>query len=460
MTLYKGRIDTAPDALMDAINRSLPVDIRLLPYDVATNRAWAGELARVGVLAPDEVTAVERALDEILALYEQGGLDPLPDDEDVHTLIERLLTEKLGDTGARIHTGRSRNDQVACDLHLYLVHDLATLRAEIAALIATLAELAEAHAALLLAGTTHLQPAQPITLGHFLLSAAFALKRDAERIGDARGRASRCPLGSGALAGSGFPVDRAALAERLGFVEVAENSIDAVSDRDAAQEAACACAILLGHLSRYAEQFVIWSNPALGYVRLSDRWSTGSSMMPQKRNPDSMELVRAKAARGIGRATHLLALTKGVPLTYAKDLQDDKEALFDALDTSLLVVRVFNRALAEAEFVPHRMNEMLTGDLLATDLADRLVERGVPFRRAHERVARLVGELEADNRCLLDATSLETTGAFPELGEDGWTPSFAEAVARRTVRGGTSPERVADQIKVLQSWLAESGPTD
>jgi argininosuccinate lyase len=457
MTLYKGRIDAEPDALMDAINRSLPVDIRLLPYDVATNRAWAGELARIGVLESAELEAIEKALDEILTRYESGGLDPLPDDEDVHTLIERLLTEKLGDTGAKIHTGRSRNDQVACDLHLYLVDQLGELRAEAVALVELLVALAKRHADALIAGTTHLQPAQPITLGHFLLSAAFAVKRDAERFGAAAARASRCPLGSGALAGSGFGVDRAALADQLGFVGVADNSIDAISDRDAAQEAACAGAMMLAHLSRYAEQLVIWSNPALGYVRLSDRWSTGSSMMPQKRNPDSLELVRAKAARGIGRATQLLALTKGVPLTYAKDLQEDKEALFDALDTALLTLRVFGRALAEAEFSEQRMREMLTGDLLATDLADRLVEHGVPFRRAHERVARFVGELEADARCLLDAAEGEIAERFPELAEQGWKPSFDDAVARRSVRGGTSPDRVREQIAALEKWLEQAG---
>jgi argininosuccinate lyase len=454
MTLYKGRIDTGSNALMDAINRSLPVDIRLLPYDVATNRAWAAELARIGVLDRQELTAVDRALDEILALAAEGAFEQLPEDEDVHTLVERLLTERLGDTGAKIHTGRSRNDQVACDLNLYLIDSLQQLDEKVVAAIRVLRELAEEHAAVLLAGTTHLQPAQPITLGHFLLSAAFALVRDAERVTAAAERASSCPLGCGALAGSGFAVDRQALADELGFARVAANSIDAISDRDAAQEAACACAILAGHLSRYAEQLVIWSHPALGYVRLADEWSTGSSMMPQKRNPDSLELVRAKAARAIGRATQLLALTKGVPLAYAKDLQEDKEALFDAIDTAALAVAVFGEVLARAEFREYRMREMLTGDLLATDLADRLVQLGVPFRKSHERVARLVGELEADSRCLLDATADEIAKHAPELGEEGWQPSFEAAIERRQVIGGTAPSRVRDQIAQLDTWLA------
>jgi argininosuccinate lyase len=454
MTLYKGRIDVEPDELMDAINRSLPVDIRLLRHDVATNRAWAGELCRIGIIDADEHLATERALDEILELHESGAFDPLPADEDVHTLIERLLTEKLGDTGAKIHTGRSRNDQVACDLLLFLMEQLGELRAQVVALIATLRDRAAEHKDVLLAGTTHLQPAQPITLGHFLLSCAFALVRDAERIADAARRASRCPLGAGALAGSGFPVDRAALAQQLGFAAVAENSIDAVSDRDAAQEVAGISAILLGHLSRYAEQLVIWSNPALGYVELSDSWSTGSSMMPQKRNPDSLELVRAKAARGIGCAAQLLALTKGVPLTYAKDLQEDKAAIFDALDTALLTVKVFCAVIGSARFHPQRMAAALTGDLLATDLADRLVERKVPFRKAHERVARLVGELEASSSSLLDVSAAEIADRFPELGTATWQPSFDAAVRRRSVRGGTAPEAVADQLRRIDSWIA------
>jgi len=456
MTLYKGRIGAKPSELMDAINRSLPVDIRLLPYDAAVNRAWAGELHRLGVYTADELFAVQQTLEELVEAYAQNAFDPLPDDEDVHTLIERLLSEKLGETGARIHTGRSRNDQVATDLRLYVLDELTKLDEEIRALVAMLADKAAVNTDTLLAGSTHLQPAQPITLAHFLLSAAFGLKRDAQRLVDARKRALLCPLGSGALAGAGFAVDRHKLAYDLGFDGPTANTLDAISDRDVAQETACAVAVMLTRLSRYAEQFVIWASPNFGYVRFADDWSTGSSMMPQKRNPDAMELVRAKAARAIGQANALLTLTKGLPLSYAKDLQEDKIALFDTLDTAHLTVNVFREAAYSADFNAARMRNALSGDLLATDLADLLVESGVPFRRAHERVGQFVTTLEAGNRSLLDADEQEFQTEFPELRDVKSQLSFANAVARRNVAGGPAPECVAEQIAELKKWLTPS----
>jgi len=420
MKLYKGRIPDDPSPLMDRINRSLPFDIRLLPWDVATNRAWAGQLLALGIYREDEYAAVCRRLDEILAMHEAGAFDPLPADEDVHTLVERLLTESLGATGARIHTGRSRNDQVVTDLRLYLADQLLQL---------------------------------PITLGHFLLSLAFALVRDHERLATARTRVARSPLGAGAMAGSGFPVDRAKLAAELGFAEELPNSIDAVADRDFCQEPVQACAILTSHLSRYAEQFIIWANPAFGYLRFADAWSTGSSMMPQKRNPDAMELVRGKASRVIGAANTLLCLTKGLPLTYAKDLQEDKEPLFDALDTSLLVVRVFSEALASAVFFPEKLAAGLRADMLATDLADLLVMTGVPFREAHERVAGLVSRLERGNRDLLCLTPAELQADFPEFGDAPPRLDYAASVARRAVAGGTAPAALSAQLRQLESFL-------
>jgi len=453
MKLYKGRIPDDPSPLMDRINRSLPFDIRLLPWDVATNRAWAGQLLALGIYREDEYAAVCRRLDEILAMHEAGAFDPLPADEDVHTLVERLLTESLGATGARIHTGRSRNDQVVTDLRLYLADQLLQLMTALRRLIEVLKETAERHAATLMAGTTHLQPALPITLGHFLLSLAFALVRDHERLATARTRVARSPLGAGAMAGSGFPVDRAKLAAELGFAEELPNSIDAVADRDFCQEPVQACAILTSHLSRYAEQFIIWANPAFGYLRFADAWSTGSSMMPQKRNPDAMELVRGKASRVIGAANTLLCLTKGLPLTYAKDLQEDKEPLFDALDTSLLVVRVFSEALASAVFFPEKLAAGLRADMLATDLADLLVMTGVPFREAHERVAGLVSRLERGNRDLLCLTPAELQADFPEFGDAPPRLDYAASVARRAVAGGTAPAALSAQLRQLESFL-------
>jgi len=437
---------------MDALNRSLPVDIRFFPHDVKTNRIWADELTRIGVFTPAEHQAIDDALNRISARWAAGEFDTIPDDEDIHTLTERLLTELLGDTGARIHTGRSRNDQVACDLLLYLKDALAELKSHTIALILTIADIAERHAETLVAGMTHVQPAQPITLGHFLMSLCSALLRDVSRMDDTRNRMDRCPLGAGAIAGCGFPVDRERIARELGFREPADNSIDATSDRDAAQESAFVCAALLTHLSRYAEQFVLWSNPAFGYVKWADTWSTGSSMMPQKRNPDAMELVRAKAARVIGDTTALLAVTKGVPLAYAKDLQEDKEAVFDALDTALVAVRVFNEALKTACFLPDRMLAGLTSDMLATDLADALVTTGVPFRKAHERTARFLNSLEVTGRDLLAATPAELQNAFPEFD----TPprlGYRESLDRRQVVGGTAPASVRRQIEAVKKQL-------
>ncbi len=453
MTLYEGRLNLPVSELMDALNRSLPVDIRLLPYDVAVNRAWASELGRIGVFSAEEVANVERELDALLKEFHAGAFDVLPDDEDVHTLVERFLTERLDETGAKIHTGRSRNDQVATDLRLYVMDALSGLMDDVAALVRVLRDPIETHAATLLAGTTHLQPAQPITLGHFLSSLAAALLRDFDRLADARHRAALCPLGCGALAGSGFKVDRKKLANALGFENVLPNSLDAIADRDAAQETASACAILVTHLSRYAEQFVFWSHPSFGYLRFSDRWSTGSSMMPQKRNPDAMELVRGKAARVIGQSTALLTLTKGVPLSYAKDLQEDKQALFDAVDTTKLVVRVMTEALVDVTFFPENMARTLSGDMLATDLADRLVEAGVPFRAAHGEVARWVAELEQSGRNSLDTDLEERQKRFPQLSPEALALDFEASIRHRDVQGGAAPNRVLEFVKQLDDWL-------
>ncbi|MBN2717958.1 MAG: argininosuccinate lyase [Deltaproteobacteria bacterium] len=456
MTLYKGRIDAAPNELMDAMNKSLPVDIRFFPYDINTNRVWARELQRIGVFSQTELDNILIALDEILARYNAGEFTPLPSDEDIHTLTERLLTESLGNTGARIHTGRSRNDQVACDLYQYLMDNLKMLKSHLHQLISVLCSVATAHANTLLAGTTHLQPAQPITLGHFLMSLAFALQRDFQRADDAQKRVDRCPLGAGAIAGCGFAVDRKKIATELGFSNPTDNSIDSISDRDVAQETAFVCATILTHLSRYAEQFIIWSNPAFGYVKWDAQWSTGSSMMPQKRNPDAMELVRAKAARGLGNVTTLLCLTKGVPLSYAKDLQEDKEAVFDAIDTALLTIQVFSQALNSATFIPARMKAVLTSDMLATDLADALVEKGVPFRKAHERTAQFVTFLEDNHRDLLSATQTEMDTYFPEFKDTPLHLSYEGSLQRRRAIGGTAPVSVNAQIESLSSWLTSN----
>jgi argininosuccinate lyase len=322
--------------------------------------------------------------------------------------------------------------------------------------ITILGERAEEHAETLLAGTTHMQPALPITLGQYLLSCAAAIVRDLGRVRDARKRTALCPLGAGAMAGSGFPVDRDALAEAMGFSGVLPNSVDAIADRDFCIEIANACATLLVHLSRYADQMIVWANPAFGYIRFADQWSTGSSMMPQKRNPDAMELVRGKVARAIGASVTLQNMLKGLPLSYAKDLQEDKEPLFDTLDQTLLTLRVFAQAVKSATFNEDRMLAVLTSDMLATDLADHLARAGVPFRQAHERVGALVSDLEASQRDLLSVSKEETLERFPELGPEPPELSFKQGVAMRLVKGGTAPEKVREQIANLPKLIAEA----
>lgn len=457
MKLYEGRVGGQAVPLMDLINRSLPFDIRLLPFDVATNKAWAGELTRLGVFSDDAYADVLKVLDGIVGEYEAGAFDPLPADEDIHTLTERRLTEELGAVGARIHTGRSRNDQVATDVRLYTRDALQSLMADVRHLVNVLVKRSDEHKDTLLAGTTHLQPALPVSLAHFLCSCAWAVVRDHGRLQDAHKRTNLSPLGSGAMAGSGFPVDREALAKALGFDGVLENSIDAVSDRDFIQETVYACTLLCNHLSRYAEQFIIWANPAFGYIRFADAWSTGSSMMPQKRNPDAMELIRGKAARLQGSLNTLLTMTKGLPLTYAKDLQEDKEPLFDALDTTALVVKVFSEAVDSATFNPDKLSANLSGDMLATDLADALARAGVPFRAAHERVAKLVTRLESDGRDLLQVKPEDLGSDFDELGGE-LKLDFQASVEARNVQGGTNPERVNDALAKLKAWSAERSP--
>jgi len=452
MKLYKGRIPESPAPLMNAINRSLPVDIRLWPYDLMTNHAWASALTEVGVFSVEECSQVQRILEE-LAQLEPADFNPLPEDEDVHTLVERLLTERLGDTGARIHTGRSRNDQVVCDLRLFARDKLDDLQHLVKTAILLISDQARVHKDTLMAGTTHLQPALPVSLGHFLLSACFALLRDLDRLKDARRRTNLCPLGSGAMAGSGFAVDRHRLAKDLGFDAPLLNSIDAVSDRDFCAEIAFACSQIAVHLSRYAEQFIFWANPAFGYVRFADAWSTGSSMMPQKRNPDAMELIRGKTARVIAACTQLLTVMKGLPLTYAKDLQEDKLPLFEALDTTCLMVEVFGQAVSTAVFQKQNLARGLSPDMLATDLADVLARAGVPFRKAHERVGLLVSTLETGGRTLKMLSAKDFQKLFPELQNALPDLSYVASLSQRNVLGGTAPPRVEEQLELLVELL-------
>jgi argininosuccinate lyase len=413
-------------------------------------------LAEQGILTAAEgeelVEALARVGEEIAA----GEFVPEAADEDIHMAVERRLGEAVGELAGKLHTARSRNDQVATDVRLWLRRRLAALDTALASLVASLVDRAEADGRILMPGYTHLQRGQPIHLGHHLRAHAWAVARDRERLAAAAARADRCPLGAGALAGTPHPVDRARAAELLGFSGPVENAMDAVSARDHLQETAAACAIAMTHLSRMAEELVLWSSTEFGFVRLADAHATGSSIMPQKRNPDAAELVRGKAGRVYGDLVSLLTLVKGLPLAYNRDLQEDRRPFFDAVLTTLDSVALMAEVWRGVELRPERFAVELAGDLsLATELADALAAKGVPFREAHGRVARLTAELEGAGRDLSTLTDadLSALGLEPAAREL-LTPEAA--VARRTSLGGTAWPEIERQIALLRAAVASS----
>lgn len=453
--MWAGRFETGMSDALRALSFSLHFDQKLLPFDVAGSQAHARSLERLGVLTADECKAIVAGLEDILADIRGGAILWNDDDEDVHMGVERVLSERIGAAGKKLHTGRSRNDQVATGFRLYIRHHCTLIVKALRTLQAAVLEQATKHEATVMAGYTHVQQAQPVTLAHYLLSLFWVLERDVVRFEQARLRAGKNPLGSGALAGSSFPVDRRKVAEELGFEGVTENSMDGVSHRDFALEFLSACAILGTTLSRYAEDFVMWSSSEFGYVTFSDRYTSGSSMMPNKKNPDTFELVRGKSGRLVGNLTSLLTCTKGAPLTYSRDLQEDKEPVFDSAETVLILLDVFAGALIEGTFHPETMRRKLTDLLLATDLADFLVEDGVPFRDAHHIVGTLVGHATRSGkglRELPDAPWAEVpNGALLRQ-----KLSFETALARRNIEGGTGPVSVSNQLAAAAAILKEA----
>ncbi|MDR0732164.1 MAG: argininosuccinate lyase, partial [Treponema sp.] len=386
--LWAGRLTEKPEQEAFAFQSSIAVDRRLAQDDIRGSRAHVVMLSAQGIIPAGTAEALDAELARISGELEDGTLLIDPGAEDIHSFIEGVLTARLGDPGRMVHAGRSRNDQVALDIRLYLRRTLPELRAELARTVAVLLDRAEEHTASVMPGYTHLQRAQPLSLGHWLCAWACALGRDWERLGDALGRLDECPLGSGALAGSTLPLDRGAVAKALGFDRPSLNSMDSVADRDFALEIAAACAIIQTHLSRFCEDMVIWSSEESGFVDLGEAWSTGSSIMPQKKNPDFAELIRGKAGRSAGNLMTLLTLLKGLPYAYDKDLQEDKEALFDSLDTAQSCLRIFRGMTAAARFNTGRMEAACTGGFVeATDAAEYLVLKGLPFRTAPETVA-------------------------------------------------------------------------
>jgi len=448
--MWGGRFALGPSEALDALNRSLPVDHRLWPQDVAASKAWVHALGRVGVLSTVEEVQLLEGLDRVGERLADGAAAGAPD-EDVHTLVERLLYEEVGVVAGKLHTGRSRNDQVATDLRLWTLDAIDQLDADLIVLGRTLVARAAEGIGELMPGYTHGQRAQPLRWAYVLLAHAWPLTRDRQRLADARRRAAELPLGSGALAGSGFPVDRVLLKEALGFRTISANALDATGDRDFVAEVLFAISLIGVHLSRLAAEIILYASAEFGFIRLSDAFSTGSSLMPQKRNPDVFELTRAKAARLQGDLVALLATLKGIPAGYQKDLQEDKALLFDAFDTLTAVLPALSGAVGTLQVDAARMAGALDASLRATDLADLLVEAGIPFRDSHGIVGRLVREAERTG-VAIDRVPVEAAraihpglpGALARLG------TWEDSVERRATPGGASRASVEAQIEELR----------
>ncbi len=451
--MWGGRFDASTDALMEAINASIGFDQRLSAQDIAGSRAHAEMLVATGILSPQDGETIAQGLETISSQIESGTFNFSTALEDIHMNVEARLADLIGEAAGRLHTARSRNDQVATDFRLYMRDFLDRLDLALAGLQRALAEKALAHHGVVMPGFTHLQAAQPVTFGHHLLAYVEMLRRDRGRIRDARARLNESPLGAAALAGTSFPIDRHMTAATLGFDRPMANSLDAVSDRDFVLEALSALSILATHLSRFAEEVVIWSSAQFGFVALSDAWTTGSSIMPQKRNPDAAELVRAKAGRVNGGLIALLTVMKGLPLAYSKDMQEDKEPAFDAMDAAEIAVAATTGMVSDMEPRTERMAAAAgAGYATATDLADWLVRTlALPFREAHHVTGRIV-KLAADTGRELEDLALEEMQAIEPridasvievLGVDN-------SVASRTSYGGTAPENVRRQA---EAWL-------
>src|SRR5215207_1663588 len=450
--LWHGRFGAEPADELLAFTSSLAFDLRLAGDDITGSRAHVAMLAKVGLLTDDEANAVTTALDTVAKELTDGTFAFSPTDEDIHTAIERRVTELAGAAGAKLHTGRSRNDQVALDLRLYLRREGRVAAAAVHALQEVLVRRATDAGDTYLPGYTHLQRAQPVLLAHHLLAHFWSFARDVDRWRDALARADVSPLGAGALAGSSLPLDPDDVARELGFARRFENSLDAVSDRDFVAEALFVAALTQSHLSRLGEEIVLWASEEFGFVRLADAYSTGSSMLPQKKNPDIAELARGGAGRVIGDLTGVLATLKGLPLAYNRDLQGDKEPLFDALDTCTGALRAVAGLVDSAEFVPARMQAAADGaGTAATDLAELLVRQGLPFREAHQAVGALVRE-SVERGIALE----ELVMADGRLGPDALALlEPGEAVRRRTTPGGAGPEPVRHQLAAAQNRLDE-----
>ncbi len=453
-TLWHGRFEQDPDDAMFALNASLPFDQRLAEQDVRGSLAWAAALEEAGVLTADERARISEGLQAILEEFQSRSFPFAPGDEDIHTAVERRLGELIGPLAGKLHTGRSRNDQVATDFRLWLLEALPSLDTALKDLQAALLEHAEVDFGHLMPGYTHLQRAQPVLLSHWWLSHFWPLQRDRQRLADLRPRLAVLPLGCGALAGTPYTIDRTALADALGFDTPAPNSMDAVADRDFATEFLFIAALIGVHLSKLAEQMITFTSAEFGFFTLDDAFSTGSSLMPQKKNPDPFELARGKSGRLNGYLVSLLTTLKGLPSTYDKDLQEDKEPLFAAFDALVALLPVLAAAIRTLKVNYDRMEAALDDFLMATDLADTLVERGVPFREAHALTGQVVRLALKSGKSLGMLTLAEFQAIHPSFDETVYQVlDPRQSVARRKAIGGTAPQAVKEQIQKAKKSL-------
>jgi len=456
--LWGGRFSKETDAMVDDFNSSIRFDNRMYWEDIEGSIAHAGMLGRCGIIPKDDAALIQKTLKEIRDDIESGTIEFDVYAEDIHMNVETMLISRIGDVGKRLHTGRSRNDQVALDLRLYLRRQCDEMETMLRSLMGTLLELAEEHTETIMPGYTHMQKAQPVTFAHHLLAYFEMLKRDAARLSECRGRINVMPLGSGALAGTTYPLDREYVARELGFSAVTNNSLDGVSDRDFAIELCSVLSLLMMHLSRFSEELILWSTHEFSFVEMDDAYSTGSSIMPQKKNPDVAELIRGKTGRVYGDLNALLVTMKGLPLAYNKDMQEDKEAVFDAVDTTKLCMPVFEKMIKTMKVKKDVMLKGAKGGFAnATDVADYLVKKGVPFRDSHSIVGQMVAKAIGLNKNLDDFTLDEFKECSPLIEEDIYEAiSMETCVGDRKLKGGPAPERTKQEIIDGRAWLKEA----
>lgn len=456
-TMWAGRFQKQLNGRVNDFNSSIHFDCRMYKQDIQGSIAHATMLGQCGIIPEQDAALICQTLEEILHDLNEGTLAFDMSAEDIHMFIEGELTARIGDVGKRLHTARSRNDQVALDLRLYLRDEITELKALVCNLLEVICNKAEQHVADIMPGYTHLQRAQPVTLGHYLMAYGQMFARDARRLDDVAKYMNVLPLGSCALAGTTYPIDRFMVAELLGFDSVCQNSMDGVSDRDYAIELLSALSIIMMHLSRFSEEIILWSSSEFGFVDLDDAYSTGSSIMPQKKNPDIAELVRGKTGRVYGDLTALLTVMKGIPLAYNKDMQEDKEAVFDALDTVKICLELFAAMLDTATFQVATLREAVSkGFINATDCADYMVKKGLPFRSAYKIVGQLVAYCIANQKTLETLSLEEYQNASPIFENDVYEAIDPDTcVAGRACYGGPAPERVQEQIRSMRNYLKD-----